>query len=129
MNGVALRPPQLDQAKVPNTDFRVESVTIDARQRLKLRKLFQTAGVDCKPNEEAAAAGRLLARLHELARDAGGDPPLPERPGTRHLSDLAVRHVKLASSTLRSPEDVKDWVEATERELLDRIRHGPVVVS
>ena len=88
VNGVALRPPQLDQAKVPNTDFRVESATIDTRQRLKLRKLFQTAGIDCRPNEEAAAAGRLLARLHELAQDAGGDAPLPERPGTRHLSDL-----------------------------------------
>ena len=88
VNGVALRPPQLDQAKVPNTDFRVESVTIDARQRLKLRKLFQNAGIDCRPNEESAAAGRLLARLHELAQDAGGDPPLPERPDTRHLSDL-----------------------------------------
>ena len=88
VNGVALRPPQLDQAKVPNTDFRVESATIDTRQRLKLRKLFQTTGVDCRPNEEAAAAGRLLARLHELAQDAGGDAPLPERPGTRHLSDL-----------------------------------------
>ena len=45
------------------------------------------------------------------------------------LVEPAVRHVKLTSSTLRSPEDVKDWVEATERELLDRIRHGPVVVG
>ena len=88
VNGVALRPSQLDQAKVPNTDFRVESATIDTRQRLKLRKLFQTAGIDCKPNEETAAAGRLLARLHELAQEAGGDTPLPERPDTRHLSDL-----------------------------------------
>ena len=88
VNGVALRPPQLDQTKVPNTDFRVESATIDTRQRLKLRKLFQTAGIDCKPNEETAAAGRLLARLHELAQEAGGDTPLPERPDTRHLSDL-----------------------------------------
>ena len=88
VNGVALSPPRLDQAKVPNTDFRVESATIDTRQRLKLRKLFQTAGIDCRPNEEAAAAGRLLARLHELAQEAGGDTPLPERPGTRHLSDL-----------------------------------------
>ena len=39
------------------------------------------------------------------------------------------RHVKLEGSVLRSPEDVKEWVEATERELLDRIRHGPVVVG
>ena len=88
VNGVALRPPQLDQAKVPNTDFRVESATIDTRQRLKLRKLFLTAEVDCRPNEEAAAAGRLLEKLGELARAAGGDAPLPERPDPRHLSDL-----------------------------------------
>ena len=87
-NGVALRPGQLDQAKVPSTDFRTESATINARQRLKLRSLFQRAGIDCKPNEEAAAAGRLLSRLDELARGAGGDAPLPERPDTRHLSEL-----------------------------------------
>ena len=88
MNGVALHPPQLDQAKVPSTDFRSESATINARQRLKLRSLFQTAGIECKPNEEGAAAGRLLSRLDELARRAGGDAPLPERPDTRHLSEL-----------------------------------------
>ena len=87
-NGVALHPRQLDQAKVPSTDFRTESATINARQRLKLRSLFQRAGIDCKPNEEAAAAGRLLSRLDELARGAGGDAPLPERPDTRHLSEL-----------------------------------------
>ena len=87
-NGVALHPPQLDQAKVPSTDFRTESATINARQRLKLRSLFQTAGVDCKPNEETVAAGRLLTRLGDLALNAGGDAPLPKRPDTQHLSEL-----------------------------------------
>ena len=87
-NGVALHPPQLDQAKVPSTDFRTESATINARQRLKLRSLFQTAGIDCKPNEETVAAGRLLSRLGDLALNAGGDAPLPKRPDTQHLSEL-----------------------------------------
>ena len=88
VNGVALKPRALDQGKVANTDFRVESATIDTRQRLKLRRLFQTAEIDCRPNEESEAAGRLLRKLSELAREAGGDAPLPERPDTRHLSDL-----------------------------------------
>ena len=87
-NGVALHPRQLDQAKVPSTDFRTESATINARQRLKLRSLFQRAGIDCKPNEETAAAGRLLSRLDEWARGAGGDTPLPGCPDTQHLSEL-----------------------------------------
>ena len=87
-NGVALHPRQLDQAKVPSTDFRTESATINARQRLKLRSLFQRAGIDCKPNEETAAAGRLLTRLGDLALNAGGDAPLPKRPDPQHLSEL-----------------------------------------
>ena len=138
VNGVALRPPQLDQAKVPNTDFRVESATIDARQRLKLRKLFQTAGVDCKPNEEAAAAGRLLAQLHELAREAGGDPPLPERPDTRHLADLGALagNEQLAGILGRYDElaaNFEEWSKARAlaerrlpawRRLLALARHG-----
>ena len=90
-NGVALQPWQLDQAKIPSTDFRTKTATIDARQRLKLRSLFQKAGVDCKPNEETAAAGRRLSRLDELARSAGGDAPLPKRPDNRHLSELQSR--------------------------------------
>ena len=88
LNGAALTRGQLDQVKIPRTDFRVESATIDTRQRLKLRKLFQITGIDCKPNEEATAAGRLLNRLQELADRAGGDAPLPKRPDTRHVSDL-----------------------------------------
>ena len=87
-NGVPLIPPRLDQAKVPSADFRVESATIDTRQRLKLRKLFQDAGIDCKPNEEGAAASKLLELLRGLAVDAGGAAPLPERPDVRHLLDL-----------------------------------------
>ena len=87
-NGSPLKPGQLDQAKISGTDFRVESATIDTRQRLKVRKLFTTAGVACKPNEEAAAAGAFLSMLSDLARHAGGEAPLPERPDTSHLLDL-----------------------------------------
>lgn len=88
LNGVSLEPRGLDQAKVPRTDFRVEHATIAAPQRLLLRKLFNDAGVDCRPNEESVAAGRLLEKLNELAAAAGGDAPLPKRPDARHLSEL-----------------------------------------
>ena len=87
-NGVAVQPRGLDQGKVANTDFRVESATIDTRQRLKLRSLFQAAEIECKPNEESEAAGRLLHKLETLARKAGGDAPLPGHPDTCHLSEL-----------------------------------------
>lgn len=88
LNGAPLTRVDLDQVRIARADFRVESATISTRQRLKLRQLFQTTGIDYKPNEEATAAVKLLARLKELADSAGGDPPLPKCPDTRHLSEL-----------------------------------------
>ena len=116
-NGVALKPRGLDQGKVANADFRVESATIDTRQRLKLRGLFQAAGVDCKPNEESEATGRLLKKLEALAREAGGDAPLPGRPDTRHLSELqslAGNEQLLGALGLHDEilANLEDWTQA-----------------
>ena len=86
--GMTLSTGQLDQAKISVTDFRAETITLNAREKMKLRKLFHDAGVDCKPNEETAKAPVFLARLAELADRAGSDSPMPARPATAHLETL-----------------------------------------
>lgn len=86
--GAQLERGQLDQAKISATDFRVETVTIDVRRRLILRKLFQEAGLSCKAGEESSVASNYLAKLKELADAAGGEPPLPKRPATGHLETI-----------------------------------------
>ena len=116
-NGSPLKPGQLDQAKISGTDFRVESATIDTRQRLKVRKLFTTAEVACKANEEAAAAGEFLSKLSDLARRAGGEAPLPERPDTNHLLDLQslAGNEQLVGILNRHDElvrNIEDWTRA-----------------
>lgn len=86
--GAALKVGQLDQAKVSMTDFRVETATIDTKQRIRLRKLFHSAGIACKSGEEAAKAEEFLDALMALASQAGGAPPLPACPGTGHIETL-----------------------------------------
>lgn len=118
-SGAPMKPGQLDQAKISTTDFRVESATIDTRQRLKIRKLFTAAGVHCKPNEEAAAASEFISNLSELAGGAGGDPPLPSRPDSSHLQDLQslAGNEQLLGILNRHDElmkNIEDWTKARD---------------
>ena len=116
-NGTPLKPRELDQAKVSVTDFRVESATINTHERIKVRKLFQSAGVDWKPNEESTAAAEFLAKLDKLAQGAGGDAPLPERPDTSHLRDLQSlagneQLVEILNRYDELQKNIEDWTKA-----------------
>lgn len=88
LNGTPLAVGGLKQENIAGAELRVESPTLDLAQKLKLRKMYQSVGIACKPNEESQQAGSYLARLADLAQRAGGEAPLPERPQSRHLDDL-----------------------------------------
>ena len=73
----------------------------------------------CKANEEAAAAGEFLSRLSDLARRAGGEAPLPERPDTSHLLDLQslAGNEQLVGILNRHDElvrNIEDWTRARD---------------
>jgi hypothetical protein len=112
--GMTLSQGQLDQAKISMTDFRTETATLNAREKMKLRKLFHDAGVDCKPNEETVKAPVFLARLADLADHAGGDPPMQARPVTVHLDTLcgfggAEQLAEILKQHDTLAQQAKDW--------------------
>ena len=45
------------------------------------------------------------------------------------LVEPKVRHIKLDSGTLRSPEEAKAWLAETERRLLEELEKGPIAVA
>ena len=45
------------------------------------------------------------------------------------LLEPETQTVKLTSGTLKTEEDVKNWIERTEHELLERLEDGPIVIS
>jgi len=79
----------LERTKITQVNFRMEEFTIPAGQRLQIRKLLQDASIPCKPNEELAAIPLFIATMKEWAREAGGEPPCPLPPETKHLEKIA----------------------------------------
>jgi hypothetical protein len=45
------------------------------------------------------------------------------------LLEPKVRRVAIKGATLRTPEDVKAWAAATEKDLLEKIKDGPIMIS
>ena len=99
----------LDRAKLTQTSFQRESVTITPPQLIKIRTLFSTVGVPCQPKEELAKVPALLAKLREQAAQAGGAAPAPQAPkldvieaiesqsGNAQLLELFTRHDEIVA--------------------------------
>lgn len=88
LNGAPVVPGQLDQNKIPKTEFRVEKITLSVGDRLAIRKLYQALELNCKAGEESVKAAEFLRTLLALANAAGGDAPLPARPTTPVIEDI-----------------------------------------
>jgi hypothetical protein len=88
LNGSPVALGQLDQNRIAKAEFHVEQETLSVQDRLLLRRLFQQLGLSCKSGDEAAVATDFLRGLIDLAKAAGGEPPLPPCPSTAQIEDL-----------------------------------------
>ncbi len=86
----ALNHKHLDQKNLGVADFRRESATVTAPQKIALRRLFQEAGIQAAADDEVAAARDYLRALKDLAKRAGGDAPLPSVPNPPRLDEFAA---------------------------------------
>ena len=62
-----------------------------------------------------------IAALPQLFAEARAEADKIVEPKTRH--------VKLGNVTLRTPADVKTWIEKMEQELLKQVEQGPIVIG
>ena len=88
LNGQAVQQRQLDQNRIVKAEFRVEHATLSVNDRLALRKLYSEVGLSCKSGEEATRGVQFLESLATLAKEAGGEMPLPTGPSTVGIEDV-----------------------------------------
>lgn len=110
----------LDQNKIAKTDFRVETATLSAQQKIQLRGLFQEAGISAKTSDDLVAKStEFLDALEHLAERAGGESPLPQRPTVTHLADLRSlagneRLVRILDQHDILKANARDWKAAAD---------------
>ena len=107
--GRPIKAQELERKAIGKAFFKVESVIITAAQRIQIRKLFQKAGVQAAPNEEAQAVALVLQKLSDLADSAGGDgAATPSAPTTTVPAGGATGPADAATG---EPIDVREQFE------------------
>lgn len=108
----------LERAKITQTTFKVESVTVTPVQLIQVRKVLQEAGCPCKPGEELVNIPAFVQAMLQRAQAAGGDPPCPNRPGTTHLDEIKSLTGNEQIMAIYNQRDdllnqIKEWEERT----------------
>ena len=126
----------LGQAKINAATFKKEIHTLSALDKIKLRKLYQDAGITCPPNQESMAANEFLEKLKQLARTVSGDHPKIEPINPAPLQaiqnlDGNERLLRMLEEQVALKAKLDDWTAKqrllTQRlpdwELLDQLIH------
>lgn len=79
----------LNASKINGTIFKKEVHIIGATDKIKIKKLFQDAGISCPPNQEIFPfSNEFINKLKSLANDISGDAPRPEPININFLKDI-----------------------------------------
>ena len=85
---VSCSDPAVKQATISQAIFKKEVHTISAAEKMKIRKIFLDAGINCKSGEELAASTQFMQRMKQLAETVSGSAPLPEPINIQFLKDI-----------------------------------------
>ncbi len=112
LNGQPIAAGQLDQNRIQSTEFRPEKVRLGTTDKIALRGLYQKAGVTVISGDEELKATQFLDALIQLARAAGGEPPLPARPDTRKIEDLKrLTGTEQLGAILEAKAELEQWID------------------
>jgi hypothetical protein len=89
INNSPLSLAEVDQRKLGQATFRIESPVLTALQKIAIRKLFQDSGLHkVTPGNEPLDALRFIEHAKNVAAAAGGDAPAPMAPSATEISAL-----------------------------------------
>ena len=126
-NGQPIASGSLDQAGLKAAEFRPEKVRLTVPQKIKLRGLYERAGVHAKSGEEELKASEFLHAVTRLAGLAGGTAPLPNEPSTALVGDLRqLTGTEQLAAVLNHEDDLKSNLEAWKTLAERRAKRCPV---
>jgi len=100
------------------------------------RRILVSEGIGALPKLEVSTEEELIRALDQTPlpawktkTDALAQQFARAAMAAARLLEPKTQRVHLTSGTLKTEQDVKDWLSNTEKDLLTKIKTGPVIVS
>lgn len=109
--GMPVEARNLTIQQLRSTDFRCESITLTAPQKIAVRQVLQKLGITFTTNREADSIPDCLQALDQGSRSAGGEPPAPMAPSPAYIEQLRGLSGNDFLLTLFNSKDqiLQDW--------------------
>ena len=109
----------LPQGKIGVSNFKKETHTLTATDKIKLRKMYTDCGIKCASGEEFKSSSILLQELISLSHTISGDAPLPEPINTGFLKEIEFRDGNdrlqaMLANIVELQNKYKDWKEKAD---------------
>jgi hypothetical protein len=109
--GKPVDPRALERKNIPQTQYKTESVTITAPQRIKIKQLLQKLNVKAKSNEEWKVVPLFCQELRKLQNNAGGVAPKPQVPYAPLIEDLESNiGNEVLQLLLNNKDEIEQWI-------------------
>lgn len=118
--GKTIDPRELERKNITKTTFKVESTTVATAQRIQIRKLLQKAGFQVKQGEELVSVPPFLQKMMQLAENASGEAPKPDRPETSSIDEIRLTAGNEQLLALYNKREeltafIEKWMELAEK--------------
>ena len=110
----------VNQSQIGVSEFRQQDEPVTTAERIALRGLFSELGVTYKANEEGDSIPAALQALTQTQNEAGGPPPLPEKPSSAMILNLSTlsgnkQMKEMAAAKQQLVDSFKEWKLAGEK--------------
>ncbi len=110
-DGKPVDPRALERKNIPQTQYKTESVTISAPQRIKIKQLLQKLNVKGKSNEEWKVVPLFCQELRKLQNNAGGEAPKPKVPYAPLIDDLESNiGNEVLQLLFNNKDEIEQWI-------------------
>lgn len=111
---------EIERKAIGMTSFKVETVVLTTAQKLQIRKLMGKLCSNVTQDNLNEQASIFISKLEELANQAGGEAPKPERPNTEFINELKLQTgntllLSLFYQAASIGQAIKEWGTLAEK--------------